>query len=151
MKIRLMRNVDLPEVAALYQEANSFAQLKTIFEWTKKGLRDFPGLNFVCEKEGKVIGAFSAVLEESNSALVNDIAVSEKHREKGIGKKLMQKLLSELKQRKVRRVRLWVHHNNLNTLPFYESFGFLKTKSEKTKEILGVPDGEEITWLELEV
>lgn len=54
---------------------------------------------------------------------INDLYVQEEHRGKGLGRRLMQAGMAELKQRGAEEVDLQVAGNNEKALAFYESLG----------------------------
>lgn len=148
MGIRKTNFSDLSQVVNLYQNANLFAKKKDIRDWTKDGLEKYPSLNFVYERNTKIVGSISAILIKNKSVEINDIVVLKKYRSKKIGTNLMDAILSVLKKENVKRVSLWVHWSNAASIPFYYKFGFQIKKCMKTKNISGVPDGEDIIYLE---
>ncbi len=127
---------------------SSFA--KEIFALEKECFKDFwslelisseleqkRGLYIVCEIDSKVVGYINAsvVLDE---AQLNRIAVSETHRQKGIGTKLLCYLTNYLKSQSCTGVFLEVRSKNENAIKLYESFGF-RTDS-KRKNYYHKPD-----------
>jgi putative acetyltransferase len=54
------------------------------------------------------------------------IFVDQTHQGKGIGTKLMKKILTTAKSRKLKRIELGVFSDNLKATKFYEKFGFVK-------------------------
>jgi len=148
MSIRKMNFFDLSQVTHLYQDANIFAKKKDIWAWTEDGLIKYPSLNLVYEQDSKIIGAVSAVSKKNKKVEINDIVVLEGLRSKKIGSKLMGALLNILKKENVKEISLWVHWSNAAAIPFYYRFGFKIRKCLKTKNISGVPDGEDIIYLE---
>ena len=141
---------DLDQVVRLYRDANLFAKKKDIYDWTRKGLKKYPNFNLVCIQNGEVevIGAISAILQNSEKAVINDIAVQKKYRGKTIGSKLMNKLVEVIKKENVKKIALWVHWSNAAAIPFYYRFGFRIKKCMRTKGMSGVPDGEATIHLE---
>jgi len=147
MAIRKMTFSDLDSAVGLYQYSNLFAKKKDIREWTVRGLRKSPDLNLVYEDDGVIIGAISAILKGKRIE-INDIAVQEKYRDRNIGTKLMRRLMDILSKEKIAEISLWVHWPNAAAIPFYYKFGFRIIKCARTKNIFGVPDGEDIIYLE---
>lgn len=139
---------DLGSVVSLYQDANLFAKKKDILGWTKKGLGEYSHFNLVYVKGDKVIGAISAILSDKKTAMINDIAVQKSYRGNSIGSKLMKRLINILRKDNVNKITLWVHWSNAAAIPFYYRFGFRIKKCSKTKDISGVPDGEDVILLE---
>lgn len=139
---------DLTLVVSLYQHANLFAKKSDIFSWTKKGAEKEPDLNLVYEKKGDILGAISAERLNNRTARINDIAVKNDHRGKGIGKMLLWKIIKILQKKHISKIVLWVHWTNARAIPFYYRFGFEIKKVEKTHKVSYVPDGEDIIHLE---
>ncbi|MFH1510517.1 MAG: GNAT family N-acetyltransferase [Candidatus Woesearchaeota archaeon] len=147
MAIRNMKFSDLDNVVRLYQDANLFAKASDIKRWTEEGLQQCPKCNLVYEQDGKAVGAISAV-RKRNVVEINDIGILISKRNKGIGTQLMNRLMSTISRIGVHKIILWVHWKNARAIPFYYKFGFKIRKVMKTKQILGVPDGEDIIFLE---
>lgn len=148
MKIRQMTEADLRQVAKLYEEANQFASHRDILKWTKKGLKEFPRLNYVCDRQGKVICGISAILLSKSVAEINDLTVVKGLRNRHIGSQLIKRMLDCLRELGVKKARLWVHWKNTRAIPFYHRHGFHLLKTGITKGIEGVPDGEDIIYME---
>jgi N-acetylglutamate synthase-like GNAT family acetyltransferase len=147
MIIRQTKLKDLLVISNLFIDSNLFAELKDIKTLTERDMKSFPKLNFVCEDNGRIIGAVSAVLSKKTTALINDIVVSQEYRNKQVGKKLMEALFGELKKEKIKKVELWVHWKNTRAIPFYYQFGFRMKKVDTTKNTEGAPDGEDIVHM----
>lgn len=64
----------------------------------------------------KVISGYKGMIE--------DVIVSEKHRGKGIGRKLMEKLLEQAQQRKLNDILLFSGHHRSAAINLYKSLGF---------------------------
>ncbi|HCW32120.1 MAG: acetyltransferase [Candidatus Peregrinibacteria bacterium GW2011_GWE2_39_6] len=148
MLIQKMTFPDLDKVATLYQDANSFAKKKDIFEWTKEGLMKFPNFNLVYKKNEKIIGAISAILLSKGKVEINDIAIQKKYRGQTIGSKLLKRLIKEFKKEGIKKITLWVHWSNARAIPFYYKLKFQIKKCTKTSNIDNVPNGEDIICLE---
>lgn len=148
MTIRKMNLSDLYQVTQLYRDSNSFAKKKDIYNWTKRGLEKYPNLNYVYEKNNKILGAISSILKKGKKAIINDIVVKEEYRGKTIGSKLMNKIIRTVREGKIKKISLWVHWSNSAAIPFYYRFGFRIKNCIKTRNIKDVPDGEDVTCLE---
>ncbi len=148
MSIRRMYLSDLRGVVHLYQDANIFTNKKAIDDWTRKGLESYPQLSLIYEQNGEIIGAISAVLGNQRRAIINDISIQRKYRGRGIGRKLMIKIIGAITKENINQITLWVHWSNARAIPFYYSFGFRIKKCTRTYHINGVPNGEDIIYLE---
>ncbi|MEX0921095.1 MAG: GNAT family N-acetyltransferase [Candidatus Pacearchaeota archaeon] len=147
MVIIKMNFSDLESVVKLYRDANLFANIEDIRKWTLEGLKKHPDYNLVYKQNGKIIAAISAVMKK-DAIEINDIAVLRSARNKKIGTNLMYYFLKKITKSKVSKIVLWVHWKNTSAIPFYYKFGFQIKKCLKTKGISGVPDGEDIIYLE---
>jgi len=82
----------------------------------------------VIEHEKKAIGfgALSVFLTPTYGykGKIEDIIIHEKHRGKGLGKKLMQKLLKIAKDNKIKNIHLTSNPKRIPARKLYESLGF---------------------------
>lgn len=76
---------------------------------------------YVAYESGEAAG-FLSVWEVCGEVSINNIAVSENYRRKGIARALLQKMLSDLSC--ADSVTLEVRKSNATAIAFYESFGF---------------------------
>ena len=143
-----MAAADLIQVINLYKDANQFAKKTDIKKWTTDGLKKYPAYNLVYEENGKILGAISAVQLKKNAIEINDIAVLKLDRNKQIGSKLMHAFFQAIIGIPIKKVSLWVHWKNAAAIPFYYKFGFKIHKYIQTKNISGVPNGEDVICLE---
>lgn len=78
---------------------------------------------FVCIENDEVIGyaVMTTILDEGD---LLDIAVSEKHRRKGVAKALFEKLLEVAKEKQLSFITLEVRASNSSAIALYEYMGF---------------------------
>ena len=121
MMIRLMTEADVPAVYAIVPER--FSQ-----PWAREDLRaEARGENgahyVVAVSEGKVLGygGFRQVLDEAH---IMNIAVAAEHRGQGIGRRLMEGLLSLCPPLGILYITLEVRRSNAAALRLYEAVGF---------------------------
>ncbi len=145
--IHVMREADVGAAVAMYGEANQFATAEAIEGWTRKNRALFPQYHLVFANRVRVLGAISGTLE-GDTGIIEDLAAHASARRHGIGSSLLAELLKKFKEDGVKRVQLWVHKKSVAVLPFYEKHGFKILRTERTKCVPDVPDGEEITILE---
>ncbi len=134
MNIRRMKQGDVPEVAEL--EARSFSS-----PWSAQSLSDAlqkESYVFVVAKEERIIGygGMRCILDEADIA---NIAVDSTRFRRGVGTRILEALLAEAKQRKIRAVTLEVRDSNAAAIALYEKMGFVtagirKGFYEKPKE-----------------
>ncbi len=133
-----IRNVTLKDIDAFietytkaYEELKDYkyttrSDIKNYFKWLHK--RDKEGF-FVAEVDGKVVG-FAAgdskwVNSEGERVLeIHEIFVIPEMRGKGVGTKLMERLLEYGKKRGLKLAELWVGEKNQRAIDFYRKLGF---------------------------
>lgn len=148
--IHVMRDEDVTAAVAMYCEANQFASVDVIEGWTRKNRALFPQYHLVFANRVRVLGAISGTRKGSVGA-IEDIAAHPSARGQGIGSALLAELLKKFREDGVKKVQLWVHKKSEASLPFYEKHGFKILRTERTKGVSDVPDGEKITVLEREI
>lgn len=116
-------------------------------------LSKFPGLNFICKDDDKIIGYILGKEEPENESKtepvghIASICVDLEYRRKGIANKLLNTVLNKFKEKNNvnYRVLLKVRVSNLHAIDFYTKNGFVKNNIEK--EYYG--DGENAYNMEL--
>ena len=143
MKIRKMSSVDLPALYDIYTDkevVNNNRYLPEIKREEFDSMFNDSQLNFVAvESDGELLGHL-AINSTSKPRLKHSasfgIAVAKTSRGKGVGRFLMEYLLSYCdEQLNLTRLELEVHANNVAALALYKSFGF-KVEGTKRKAVL---------------
>ena len=78
----------------------------------------------VAELEGEIVG-FAGVWLIVDEGHITNIAVDGTYRGRQIGKKILQKIIEELRHRRILRVTLEVRASNSTAINLYRSFGFI--------------------------
>jgi [ribosomal protein S18]-alanine N-acetyltransferase len=112
---------DLPEILVI--ERASFPT-----PWTEANFRheieDNPlAFNLVAKLGGRVAG-FACAYVVADEVMINDLAVTEPSRRRGVGSALLRRLLDGARSRGCRRATLEVRPGNGPARALYESFGF---------------------------
>ncbi len=141
MTIELLQPEDITEqlqdqLTELYQQLNSEIKqlsLKTIFEAPAT-------IDVVCCMEGDLLIGMAMMANykvvSGYKGMVEDVVVSELHRGKGIGRKLMEKLLEQSEKRKLNDVLLFSGHHRTAAISLYKSLGFnLKSSGLYVKKL----------------
>ncbi len=143
MKIRKMSSADLPALYDIYTDkevVNNNRYLPDIKREEFDSMFNDSQLNFVAvESDGEVLGHLAINLTPKprlkHSASFG-IAVAKTSRGKGVGRFLMEYLLSYCdEQLNLTRLELEVHANNVAALALYKSFGF-EVEGTKRKAVL---------------
>ncbi len=85
--------------------------------------------NYVAIENDKIVGFLSIVfyktfLHKGGTALINELIVAETHRNKGIGKKLIQKAIESAKSRGMDEIEVGTEITNTKAQNFYKKTGF---------------------------
>lgn len=96
---------------------------------TREGIAQFlarnPGLSFVLESQGQVIGtALSG--HDGRRGFIYHLAVDSVHRQKGLGRRLVEACLKHLRQRGLLKTHIVVYANNHQGQEFWLNLGWVK-------------------------
>jgi N-acetylglutamate synthase-like GNAT family acetyltransferase len=106
-------------------------------------------LVYVTEEGGKLIGYAIAKISKAEETCdwagiekgekfgwIDGVYVGKRYRNKGIGVKLMKKLMNDLKKEKIKTVKLKAVNKDLRKIErFYEKFGFKSKMSDMVKKL----------------
>ena len=96
--------------------------------YSRQQLRGFLGIpsaqGVLAESAGELAGFALGYLSRGGAGHVVTLDVHPRERRRGLGKTLLEDLLSRLTRAGARRARLEVAVENLGAIAFYESFGF---------------------------
>ncbi|WP_273566962.1 GNAT family N-acetyltransferase [Maribacter halichondriae] len=129
MTIEILKENDIEmslqeEIVELYNQLNSTIEQLSI----SKVLENNPNIVVVlCREEKTVMGiAMMAMYKviSGHKGMVEDVVVHSDHRGKGIGRKLIEKLLEEAQNRKLSEVLLFSGHHRKPAINLYKSLGF---------------------------
>jgi spermidine synthase len=82
----------------------------------------------VAQDKGKIIAMGRAISDKSSDAYIQDLAVIKEYRNKGIGLKIVKKIIEILKKDKINWIGLIAQNN---TEKFYEKLGFKIMENSK--------------------
>jgi len=134
--IRDLGKEDLISLKVLLDELNN--AIKFNHEINEKDLNSvyvnidkYPEIysNYVAIENDKIVGFLSIVfyktfLHKGGTALINELIVAETHRNKGIGKKLIQKAIKSAKSRGMDEIEVGTEITNTKAQNFYKKTGF---------------------------
>jgi ribosomal protein S18 acetylase RimI-like enzyme len=155
LEIRKATRRDLPKIAALagklVRQHHDFDSKRFLFIgdpesgyewWFGKELLNKKALILCAKLDGKVVGYAYARLEPRDwnalldaHAALHDILVDESARRRGIGRKLLERVLSEMRERGAPRVVLHTAVQNRSAHKLFEAMGFRRTMLEMTCEL----------------
>lgn len=134
--IREIQSQDLERVLELYREGEIGAQESFSPEEAGAQLaafRRYPSYRvFVAEFEGEIAGTYELLIMDNlakrgqRSAIVEDVAVTKRHRGRGIGRAMMQHAFELAKDARCYKVTLSSNLNRGDAHAFYEALGFEK-------------------------
>jgi ribosomal protein S18 acetylase RimI-like enzyme len=155
VEIEKVTTSDLPDVAKLAGElvrqhlafdAKRFLHIKDpergYEAWFNEELRNPKALILCAKLDGKVVGyAYAREEPRDWNALLDkhcalhDVLVAESARQRGVGKQLLERVLTEMKARGAPRVVLHTAVQNLAAQKLFASVGFRQTMLELTREL----------------
>ena len=126
MTIRTMNISDYEKVYALWMSCKNmgFNNLDDSREGIDKFLNRNPNTSFVAEENEKIIGIVLAG-HDGRRGYIYHMAVNEDYRKQGIGKQLVEKSLSALKEEGINKVALLVFNRNEIGNVFWDKQGFI--------------------------
>lgn len=152
IKIRKAVKKDLDKILELNQKLFDYEkQFDDTFnpEWTysEVGKNSFikcikTETVLIAEVEDRVVGYVCATVDNYSFRGINPIAelenmyVEEEFRNKGVGSKLVEVLLSELKDQRVKRIKVGALHSNTEAIKFYKKNGFENHVVELERDIV---------------
>ena len=114
---------DIPNVARLEKELNA------THSWSQKTFENLLGDEtcwiWVAKKENEIVG-YLVCQVVADEAELHDIAVTKEFRRQGIGRLLLERLESELKEKGIKKIFLLVRCSNLAAQTFYSVAGLRK-------------------------
>ena len=126
----IIRKAENKDVSSIFQLENScfvdFWSEKTI----KESMENANYHYFVLQENGEIIGYFSVTCVEKEIELLR-IAVFEKHRNKGYGQLMMNKLLEFSKENGADKIFLEVRASNTPAIKMYSKNGFIEYMRRK--------------------
>lgn len=94
---------------------------------SKENIQEFlirnPLLSVVAERDGQLVGA-SLAGHDGRRGYIHHLAVADQHRRMGIGKKIVEACLDNLKNAGIAKCHLFIFHENLSGKEFWESIGW---------------------------
>jgi len=155
IEIRKATRRDLPKIAKLagqlVRQHYGFDSKRFLFIddpesgyewWFGKELANKKALILCAKLDGEIVGYAYARLEPRDwnalldaHAALHDILVDESARRRGIGRKLLERVLSEMRERGAPRVVLHTAIANRGAHELFEAMGFRRTMLEMTCEL----------------
>lgn len=127
LRVRLMKVEDLLRVVVL--EQSSFSQ-----PWSEKllaeGLKSPLDTYFVCTCENEIAG-YCVLRVLADEGELQRIAVFSEYRRQGIGRRLMEAMLTAAREKGASSVALEVRESNRGAIQLYEEYGFCQEAVRK--------------------
>ncbi|MCK4385170.1 MAG: ribosomal protein S18-alanine N-acetyltransferase [candidate division Zixibacteria bacterium] len=139
--IQKMSQEDVEEVATLEKICFSDPWKRETF---MEELQLKLAIPFVVKLEEKVVG-YTCLWYLDDQLEVANFAVSPDHRSKGIGEKLMKRILLEAKEKGCKSIVLRVRESNKTAINLYVKFGFVEV--ERRKKYYRLPTEDALTML----
>ena len=122
--IREMTKHDYEEVLALWQTSEGVGLSEADWEESiARYLHRNPGLSFVAHDGEQLVGAILCG-HDGRRGYIHHLAVSESHRRQGLGRSLVARCLSALRQDGIDKCHIFVFADNQDTIAFWKSIGW---------------------------
>ncbi len=122
--IREMMIHDYEEVLALWQASEGVGLSDADSEESiARYLHRNPGLSFVAHDGEHLVGAVLCG-HDGRRGYIHHLAVSERHRRRGLGRVLVERCLSALRRDGVDKCHIFVFADNRDTIAFWKSIGW---------------------------
>ena len=124
--IRAMTIADFAAVLRLWQDTEGIS----LNESDDRGqirnfLRHNPGMSFVARRGGEIVGAVLCG-HDGRRGYLHHLAVARAHREKGLGKKLVNACLTKLQRLKIQKCNIFLFTDNGAGEKFWKHNGWLQ-------------------------
>ena len=93
------------------------------YENLKIYLKRNPKLNFIVLHENRIIAAIKCS-HDGRRGYIHHLAVKKRFRGKGIAKELIDKCLNNLRDKSIKKIRIFVLDNNEEAITFWKHIGF---------------------------
>jgi ribosomal protein S18 acetylase RimI-like enzyme len=107
----------------LWRECNLIVPQNDAIEDIQRKLEFQPELFFVALLDGKLIGSVMAGYE-GHRGWLNYLAVLPNHQNKGYGRKLVERAITELEKLGCLKLNVQIRESNISAVRFYERLGF---------------------------
>jgi ribosomal protein S18 acetylase RimI-like enzyme len=125
MIIKKMKIDDYDEIHQIWSNSNEVT-LRAVDD-SKEGIGRFlkrnPNNSFVCRVNGKIIGSILCG-HDGRKGFIYHTVVNEYYRDRGIGKKLVEKVIKSLEEETITKIGVLVNSDNESGNDFWESLGF---------------------------
>lgn len=128
MEIRRYRDLDEASVVRLWKECGLVRPWNDPRKDIRRKLTVQPELFLVGVLNGAIVATIMAGFD-GHRGWVNYLAVAEKHRRRGLGRMLMQRVERELKDMGCPKLNLQVRSSNAGVLAFYERLGYAQDEA----------------------
>ena len=134
MTIEILHKFELNEqiqsqINELYKQLNATIEQRPLHQILQE---DNHVVVVICKEDRNIIGIALLAMYKVISGyrgMVEDVVVDTEQRGKGIGRKLMEKLLEETKNRDLDEILLFTGHHRTPALKLYKSLGFTLRES----------------------
>lgn len=122
--IRPLTSADYDAAYTLWQKVEGMSLgASDTREHISRFLERNPGLSFVCETDGRVVGTILSS-HDGRRGYVYHLAVDTRHRRKGIGSALLRRCVGLIAQQGVLKCTILVYRNNEEGSRFLERMGW---------------------------
>lgn len=123
LRIRPYAPADADEVVQLWRDCDLVRPQNDPLKDIQRKMAFQPGLFFVAESAGRIIGTVMAGYE-GHRGWINYLATAPSRQRQGIGRQLMETAEAALRELGCAKINLQVRATNQTVLTFYETLGF---------------------------
>jgi ribosomal protein S18 acetylase RimI-like enzyme len=122
--VRTFRIGDYEGVVALWRRTEGVGLNESD---TRRAIADYlrrnPRMSFVAERDGRIIGAVLCG-HDGRRGYLHHLAVAKRHRQRGLGRQLVDACLAKLRQRGIQRCNIFIFANNAAGMKFWAHTGW---------------------------
>jgi len=129
LNFRRMKEIDIPEIIALAKTTPSVAVSEKTRFWTEEELQGWITKSndplIIAETNGEIAGFILARIHHpTHNGIIENLMIKTKYQRKGIGARLLQQCLKQLKVQNVVFVYTLIHLEDINVIEFVRKNGF---------------------------
>jgi N-acetylglutamate synthase len=145
MKIEEMTINDYADVFALWQSCEGIGLHDDVD--SKEGIAAYlkrnGGLSFIVRRQGKLVGAVLCG-HDGRRGYLHHLAVDSEYRKKGIGKALVEHVMSKLEKAGIRKCHIFVFGDNVAGQKFWKRVGWNMRRDLRIMSYSVIPENENV-------
>ncbi len=130
VRIRRLRAGDVDAVVSIERRITGSRRTSALGRYLRQALRTREGICLVAEVDGEAVGFLVGDVrpwefgEDREVAWVKVVGVDPRHQGEGLGRRMGEQFLKELKRKGIRRVKTLVEWDSGDLVAYFQSLGF---------------------------